>query len=179
MAKGGMTLYPPQDHNRTLIDSGYVARKTTCGGSSLVSMILISEMSPAHTMIGKAASILMATALFFSVGGHLGLLQGVAWATMIHDFSRGGSLTQAVEKTFDGKHPCAMCKKIAKVKNSEASGEKAPFTVKVEKKAEVFIASNCSELPQPVSRPFSYGPAPFVSIPEHPSAPPVPVPIVA
>ena len=179
MAKCGMPLYPPPEHNRTLIDSGYVARKTTCGGSSLVSMILISEMLPAHTMIGKAASILMAAALFFSVGGHLGLLQGVAWATMIHDFSRGGSLTQAVEKTFDGKHPCAMCKKIAKAKNSEASGEKAPVTVKVDKKAEVFVKAPGSELPTPVSRPFAYGPAPFVSIPELCFAPPVPVPIVA
>lgn len=122
---------------------------------------------------------MMALALFLVAGGHWAMLQGVAWATMVHDFSRNGSLTQAVEKTFDGKHPCAMCKKIAKVKNSEASGEKAPVTVKVDKKAEVFIASNCSELPQPVSHPYAYGPVPFVSIPELCFAPPVPVPISA
>jgi hypothetical protein len=127
----------------------------------------------------RLTTLMMALALFLVAGGHWAMLQGVAWVSMVHDFSRGGSLTQAVEKTFDGKHPCAMCKKIAKAKNSEASGEKAPVTVKVEKKAEVFIASNRSELPQPVSRPFAYGPAPFVSIPELCFAPPVPVPISA
>jgi hypothetical protein len=122
---------------------------------------------------------MMALALFLVAGGHWAMLQGVAWVTMVHDFSRGGSLTQAVEKTFDGKHPCAMCKKIAKAKNSDASGENAPVTVKIDKKAEVFVKAPSSELPTPASRPFAYGPAPFVSIPELCFAPPVPVPISA
>ncbi|MFZ0434706.1 MAG: hypothetical protein WAL87_01845 [Chthoniobacterales bacterium] len=122
---------------------------------------------------------MMALSLFLVAGGHWAMLQGVAWATMVHDFSRGGSLTQAVEKTFDGKHPCAMCKKIAKAKNSDASGEKAPVTVKMDKKAEVFVKAPCSELPTPVSRPFAYGTAPFVSMTELCFAPPVPVPIAA
>ena len=127
----------------------------------------------------RLTTLMMALALFLIAGGHWAMLQGVAWATMVHDFSRNGSLTQAVEKTFDGKHPCAMCKKIAKVKNSEASGEKAPVTLKIDKKAEVFVKAPGSELPTPVSRPFAYGPAPFVSIPELCFAPPVPVPISA
>lgn len=136
-------------------------------------------MIATHPIVRRLGCVMMALALFLVAGGHWAMLQGVAWVSMVHDFSRDASLTLAVEKTFDGKHPCAMCKKIAKAKNSEASGEKAPVTVKVEKKAEVFIASNCSELPQPVSRPFSYGPAPFVSMPELCFAPPVPVPISA
>jgi hypothetical protein len=127
----------------------------------------------------RLTTLVMALALFLVAGGHWAMLQGVAWATMVHDFSRNGSLTQAVEKTFDGKHPCAMCKKIAKVKNSEASGEKAPVTLKIDKKAEVFVKAPGSELPTPVSRPFAYGPAPFVSITELCFAPPVPVPISA
>ena len=127
----------------------------------------------------RLITLMMALALFLVAGGHWAMLQGVAWATMVHDFSRNGSLTQAVEKTFDGKHPCAMCKKIAKAKNSDASGENAPVTVKIDKKAEVFVKAPGSELPTPVSRPFAYGPAPFVSIPELCFAPPVPVPISA
>lgn len=127
----------------------------------------------------RLTTLVMALALFLVAGGHWAMLQGVAWATMVHDFSRNGSLTQAVEKTFDGKHPCAMCKKIAKAKNSDASGENAPVTVKIDKKAEVFVKAPGSELPTPVSRPFAYGPAPFVSIPELCFAPPVPVPISA
>lgn len=127
----------------------------------------------------RLMTLMMALSLFLVAGGHWAMLQGVAWVSMVHDFSRGGSLTQAVEKTFDGKHPCAMCKKIAKAKNSETSGEKTPVTVKIDKKAEVFMAANRSELPLPVSRPFAYGTAPFVSMPELCFAPPVPVPIAA
>jgi hypothetical protein len=127
----------------------------------------------------RLITLMMALALFLVAGGHWAMLQGVAWVTMVHDFSRGGSLTQAVEKTFDGKHPCAMCKKIAKAKNSEASGEKAPVTLKIDKKAEVFVKAPGSELPTPVSRPFAYGPTPFVLMTELCFAPPVPVPISA
>lgn len=136
-------------------------------------------MIATHPIIRRLGCAMMALALFLFAGGHWALLQGVAWVTMVHDFSRGDSLTQAVEKTFDGKHPCAMCKKIAKAKNSDASGENAPVTVKMDKKAEVFVKAPGSELPTPVSHPYAYGPVPFVSIPELCFAPPVPVPISA
>ena len=136
-------------------------------------------MIATRPIVRRLGCVMMALALFLVAGGHWAMLQGVAWVSMVHDFSRDASLTQAVEKTFDGKHPCAMCKKIVKAKNSEASGEKAPVTVKIDKKAEVFVKAPGSELPTPVSRPFSYGPAPFVSIPELCFAPPVPVPIAA
>jgi hypothetical protein len=119
---------------------------------------------------------LMAAALFLSAGGHLALLQGVAWANMIRDYSRGGSLTQAVEKTFDGKHPCPLCKKIAAQRSHE---EKAPVTVKAEKKAEVFVGVSSQIVPKPLARSFAYPPHPFLNVPEQLSAPPVPVPIVA
>ena len=42
------------------------------------------------------------------------MLQTVAWASMIVDYSRNGALTEAVEKTFDGRHPCRICKEIEK-----------------------------------------------------------------
>lgn len=131
-------------------------------------------MNSLHDARRLLGCILMAAALFLSVGGHLALLQGVAWSTMIRDYSRTGSVTAAVEKTFDGKHPCAMCKKIAAQRTSD---EKAPATVKMDKKAEVFIASGAAIAPLPAVRAFVYPPHPFLNVPEHPSAPPVPVPI--
>ena len=121
-------------------------------------------------------TMVMTAALFLSAGGHLALLQGVAWATMIRDYSRTGSVTAAVEKTFDGKHPCAMCKKIAAQRSHD---EKAPATVKAEKKAEALIASGTAIVPLPAVRSFAYPPHPLENVPEHLSAPPVPVPIVA
>lgn len=136
-------------------------------------------MIATHPIIRRLGCAMMALALFLIAGGHWAMLQGVAWATMVHDFSRNGSLTQAVGKTFDGKHPCAMCKKIAKSKISETSGEKTPVSVKVDKKAEVYVASLGSKVPLPVFCKLVYGPAPFVSMPERFFAPPVPVPISA
>ena len=70
----------------------------------------------------RLMTLVMALALFLVAGGHWAMLQSVAWATMVKDFSKTGSLTEAVGKTFDGKHPCAMCKKLT---NARASEEKA------------------------------------------------------
>ena len=123
----------------------------------------------------RIMTIVMSLALFVAIGGPLALLQGVAWVNMVHDFAKTGSLAQAVEKTFDGQHPCPLCKKIA---TQRAHEEKAPLAMKIDKKAEIFVATIESEVPLPVARPFTYGPAPFVSIPERFFAPPVPVPIV-
>jgi hypothetical protein len=133
-------------------------------------------MKSFHDVRRLLGCIVMTAALFLSVGGHLAILQGVAWATMVRDYSRAGSLTQAVEKTFDGKHPCPLCKKIA---SARAHEEKAPVTVKAEKKAEAFVAVSSQIVPLPVVRSFTYPPHPFLNAPEHPSAPPVPVPIAA
>lgn len=119
-------------------------------------------------------TMMMAVALFSVIGGPLALLQGVAWVKMAHDFSKTGTLSQAIAKTFDGHHLCPLCKKIVRARATE---EKAPITMKIDKRAEVFIATSGSDLPLPVSRPFAYGPAPFVSLLERFVAPPVPVPI--
>ena len=122
----------------------------------------------------RIMTMAMALALFVAIGGPLAVLQGVAWVNMVHDFSKNGSLTQAVEKTFDGQHPCPLCKRIA---TQRASEEKVPVTMKIDKKAEVFIATSGSDLPLPVVDPMIYGPPLFVVMPERFVAPPVPVPI--
>ncbi len=129
-----------------------------------------------HNIRRLLGCIVMTAALFLSAGGHLALLQGVAWATMIKDFSRSGSVATAVQKTFNGQHPCALCKKIAAERSHE---EKAPVTVKAEKKAEAFVASKSAIVPLPIVRRFAYPPHPVVNVPERFFAPPVPVPISA
>lgn len=54
-------------------------------------------------------------AMFIVVGGHFAIYQGVAWAQMVWTYSQStGSIAQAVSDTFDGKHPCTMCKRIVK-----------------------------------------------------------------
>jgi hypothetical protein len=116
----------------------------------------------------------MGAALFMVLGGPLALLQCIAWVNMVHDFSKTGSISQAVSMTFDGHHLCPMCQKLVKARAAE---EKAPVTMKVDKKATVFIAGTSSEIPLPLHCPMVYWPAPLRSIPERFFAPPVPVPI--
>ncbi len=41
---------------------------------------------------------------------------------MVYNFSQQASLATALEKTFDGKHPCALCKQISKERKA---GEKS------------------------------------------------------
>ena len=57
--------------------------------------------------------------LVFSLGLQWTLLQSVAWVGMIVSYSRGATFTEAVCKTFDGKHPCCMCKAIKQARADE------------------------------------------------------------
>jgi hypothetical protein len=65
-----------------------------------------------------------------SIGGPWPVLQSVAWMGMLIDYSREGSVTVAVAKTFDGQHPCPLCKAIAAGKKSETKKE---FSQKLQK----------------------------------------------
>jgi hypothetical protein len=58
-------------------------------------------------------------ALACSVGLHWELLQSVAWVKMVVSYSSVAPLKVAIEKTFDGKHPCSLCNEIAKGRQSE------------------------------------------------------------
>ena len=46
-------------------------------------------------------------------------LQSVAWTTMMFSNARHVSFCEAVKRTFDGAHPCALCKQISKAKGTE------------------------------------------------------------
>ncbi|WP_367873157.1 hypothetical protein [Luteolibacter sp. Populi] len=60
-------------------------------------------------------------------GGQWGTLQVVAWSKMLVDYSAQDGIVQGASKTFDGAHPCCMCKAIAEGKKQESKGpEKVP-----------------------------------------------------
>ena len=75
---------------------------------------------------------LLIAALFLAIGGHWAVLQTFAWATMIVDYSRDGALTEAVQKTFDGRHPCQICAEIQKSRQSEKKHEALQLLKKIE-----------------------------------------------
>ncbi len=76
-------------------------------------------------MFRRFGLLCAALALFGIAGGQYGVAQSVAWARMLRDYSRQtGSVTQAVARTFDGQHPCALCLQIAAAKIGEKQAEK-------------------------------------------------------
>lgn len=89
----------------------------------------------AREMIVRSGQALLIVALIAAIGGHWAVLQTVAWTTMLADNLREASFTEAVERTFDGNHPCKLCKQISAGKKSEKKNEfqfglkKLEFTV--------------------------------------------------
>lgn len=75
-------------------------------------------------MLARLSKWLIVLVLTLSLGLHWSLLQSVAWIGMIVNYSQGGAtLSEALVKTFDGKHPCCLCKQIAKGKQSEKKSD--------------------------------------------------------
>ena len=64
-------------------------------------------------------------ALIATSGVHWAVLQSVAWAGMIVSYSETSPLKMALSETFDGKHPCPLCRAIAAGKKSEKKNEVA------------------------------------------------------
>lgn len=88
-------------------------------------------------MFRRFGFLCAALAIFSIAGGHWTALQTVAWAEMLHDYTRqSGSLAVAVAQTFDGQHPCDLCRAIAAAKaetrhqTPAAPGEKEELKVK-------------------------------------------------
>ncbi len=120
--------------------------------------------------------VLVACAMFGIAGGHWAVFQSVAWAKMLADYSENSSVSEAVRKTFSGEAPCSMCKSINTERQKE---QKAPATVKVDKKAEVFVAQAAETLRPPRAKSFSHAPVREVFATARRDAPPAPVPIRA
>ncbi|HZQ47808.1 MAG TPA: hypothetical protein VFC07_12390, partial [Verrucomicrobiae bacterium] len=114
--------------------------------------------------------IFVVVALVAMLGAHWMLLQTVAWTTMLADNLHSSSFHDAVAKTFDGKHPCRLCKAVAAGKKSE---QKSEFTPQVQK----------LEFPPAKENPILIAPPSFQLLPESdsfaessPPQPPTPPP---
>jgi hypothetical protein len=77
-------------------------------------------------VLPRLAKFILVLALTCSIGLHWAFFQSVAWTSMLADNLRHDSLAQAVTHTFDGQHPCTLCKAIAAGKKSEKKSEFAP-----------------------------------------------------
>jgi hypothetical protein len=121
----------------------------------------------------KIARALVVLSLVFAIGGHWAVLQSVAWLSMTVKFAQTDTLSAALRKTFDGLHPCNLCKVVRDGKKSEKNQE----TSKVETKLDFWLVCN-AELLNP--------PQPFCVLPSGPDSgqpraesPPTPPPRAA
>jgi hypothetical protein len=74
-------------------------------------------------VIRRFGHALVVFALVVSVGGHWAVLQSVAWVSMAVHFAQTDPLIVALEKTFDGKHPCDLCKVVQQGKTSKTPSD--------------------------------------------------------
>lgn len=81
-------------------------------------------------------------ALVLSLGLHWTVLQSAAWVGMVVSYSRDGSVLDAFQKTFDGKHPCPLCKLVARgtAEPNEGSDPSSTLPAKKEMKKIDLIA---------------------------------------
>ena len=87
---------------------------------------LVSRGVLCHTIgMRRLAHLIVLVAFIFSCGGQWAAFQVIAWANMIREYSEMVPLTQAVQMTFSGRYPCAICKAIAERKSAEQQKELA------------------------------------------------------
>ena len=120
-------------------------------------------------MFTRSGKILVALALAFSLGAHWSLLQVVAWVNMTVYYAQDASIGEALEKTFDGKHACKLCKLVDEGKQQEQQQSKTVQKHKLE-----LIGSTASEwltVPMAYHTEFA-GTFPWRSFSEPPTPPP-------
>jgi len=117
----------------------------------------------------KLSKWLLVAMLTFSFGMHWVVLQSVAWLGMAVTYSHETCFTEALAKTFDGRHPCKLCKFVAENEKSE----KKPDAQKVETKFDPFCASKQLFVISPMpTQPQVYVPGLLVVRNEAPPLPP-------
>jgi hypothetical protein len=116
---------------------------------------------------------LICLAFFGLSGGHWAVFQTIAWAQMIRDYSKTGTIAEAIAKTFNGRSPCGMCTKISEERQKENS---APATVKFDKKGEIFLVVVRRYLHRPGVKGYRYFDLDDTTPTKRSQAPPAPVP---
>lgn len=125
-----------------------------------------------------ALRVLLLCAVLVANNLHLPLLQVTAWVRMLFSYSQDNSVATAIEMTFDGEHPCPMCKKIQKAEGSSGSDRlSAPADGKSREGAYPLIVATTARPPTFSLRPFTSA---HLRCPEARAAvPPTPPPIAA
>ena len=125
--RGSRPRFCSGDHNDAAASAGMWRKPgitsvlfSDCGRSAFVDSL---ALIPNLTSVRITGRLLTIAALCFAVGLHWLALQSIAWTTMVVEYSKKVSLTEAVAQTFDGEHPCGLCHAVQKGKNSERKND--------------------------------------------------------
>jgi hypothetical protein len=67
----------------------------------------------------RFSRVMLVLVLSLSLGAHWAVLQTVAWTGMLLSYSRAAGFAAGVSATFDGKHPCQLCRIIKQAREAE------------------------------------------------------------
>ena len=96
---------------------------------------------------------------------------------MLHDYTqRTGSIAAAVEQTFDGQHPCALCEKIQLAKAKEHKDAPTAPAKQDDAKAKALIADSVPCPFVPKAEQIFFPPAVSDHGPSRSEQPPTPPP---
>jgi len=99
---------------------------------------------------------LTAIALILLMQGPAMLVQEVAWAKMLASYTQERGFKRGVIETFDGDHPCKLCKKAAEIRQQEQPTDPAekqtPPAQRFRFAWAEMIASDLFKVPAPMSR---------------------------
>jgi len=88
--------------------------------------------------------------MMVSVGISAAFLQSAAWLGMSVFYSlKTGSVSKGLEMTFDGEHPCKLCRALSK---GEETGRQQPEQDILKKKVQLFVERVVSQVLLPPLR---------------------------
>ncbi len=120
-------------------------------------------------MLGWFGKRFVVLALVLVTGGHWALLQTVAWVRMAVSYSQESTLREALVKTFDGQHPCQLCK-VVRHGERAAQNKDAPKPIT---KLDLFLGAKQVTLFSSLRLPFQINSiAPMTSRRDAPPTPP-------
>ncbi|HKS37333.1 MAG TPA: hypothetical protein VJW76_09105 [Verrucomicrobiae bacterium] len=107
-------------------------------------------------MIARLNKLVVVLMLTLTLGLHWAFLQSVAWVGMFVSFSAESPVSVALAKTFDGQHPCNLCKIVKEGKKAEQQQD----TPKLLAKLDLILVCNPVRLGSPELAPLEILSAP-------------------
>jgi hypothetical protein len=95
--------------------------------------------------LNRFTRIIAASLLALFLGVHWFALQSVGWASMLVSRSQTAGWQEAVRTTFDGEHPCEVCKLVS----AGRKAEKQPVVEFKVTKIEAGVPSDQVSIPEP------------------------------